>query len=192
MGLGWPESKTYQGITTFIEIRTPSSLTERGIVLSTLYADCVPLVFYDPWNRAIGMAHAGWRGNQGPHRSDHPSGDGAGFWQQKPSGCLVGIGPSIGPCCYSVGPEVAKEFAPLDVVHSREGKLFVDLSRANQRLLMREGVPPENIQASGNLHLLPSRSVFFPTGVPVETPAAWLQLWCSFDQGFCPSERRIP
>ncbi|MGI6558479.1 MAG: peptidoglycan editing factor PgeF [Limnochordia bacterium] len=127
---------------------TDALITDRkGIVLSTLYADCVPLVFYDPWNRAIGMAHAGWRGTRARIGPITLAAMGQAFGT-KPSGCLVGIGPSIGPCCYSVGPEVAKEFAPLDVVHSREGKLFVDLSRANQRLLMREGVPPENIQAS--------------------------------------------
>ena len=44
---------------------TDALITDRrGIVLSTLYADCVPLVFYDPRNKAIGMAHAGWRGTR--------------------------------------------------------------------------------------------------------------------------------
>ena len=35
---------------------------EPGIVLSTFYADCVPLYFVDPVHRAIGLSHSGWRG----------------------------------------------------------------------------------------------------------------------------------
>ena len=35
---------------------------EPGLVLSTFYADCVPLYFVDTAKKAIGLAHAGWRG----------------------------------------------------------------------------------------------------------------------------------
>ena len=35
---------------------------EPGLVLSTFYADCVPLYVVDPVHRAIGMSHSGWRG----------------------------------------------------------------------------------------------------------------------------------
>ena len=38
---------------------------EPGIVLATFYADCVPLFFVDPKNRAIGLSHSGWRGTVG-------------------------------------------------------------------------------------------------------------------------------
>lgn len=36
-----------------------------GVALVTSHADCVPLYFYDPVHRAIGLAHAGWRGSVG-------------------------------------------------------------------------------------------------------------------------------
>ncbi|NMB17612.1 MAG: peptidoglycan editing factor PgeF [Firmicutes bacterium] len=128
---------------------TDALITDRrGIALSTLYADCVPLVFYDPHSRAIGMAHAGWRGTRARIGPAALAAMGEAFGT-RPGDCLVGIGPSIGPCCYSVGPEVAKEFAPLDAVQSREGKLYVDLPRANRFLLLHEGIPPENIQLGG-------------------------------------------
>lgn len=33
-----------------------------GLVLTTFYADCVPLYFVDPVHRAIGLSHSGWKG----------------------------------------------------------------------------------------------------------------------------------
>ena len=38
---------------------------EPGVILSTFYADCVPLYFVDPVNKAIGLSHSGWRGTVG-------------------------------------------------------------------------------------------------------------------------------
>ena len=38
---------------------------EPGLVLSTFFADCVPLYFVDPVHHAIGMSHSGWRGTVG-------------------------------------------------------------------------------------------------------------------------------
>ena len=36
-----------------------------GLILSTFYADCVPLLFFDPVHRAVGCSHSGWRGTVG-------------------------------------------------------------------------------------------------------------------------------
>ena len=81
-------------------------ITRRsGLALTMRYADCVPLLFFDPVQRAIGIAHAGWPGTLagiGPAT--------VRAMQQTfgcdPSNIAAGIGPSIGPCCYEVGPEV--------------------------------------------------------------------------------------
>ena len=35
---------------------------EKGIVLATYFADCVPLYMVDTKNKAIGLSHSGWRG----------------------------------------------------------------------------------------------------------------------------------
>ena len=37
----------------------------HGICLVTFYADCVPLYFVDPVQKAIGLSHSGWRGQWG-------------------------------------------------------------------------------------------------------------------------------
>ena len=35
---------------------------QRGVALALTFADCTPLLLYDPVEQAIGLAHAGWRG----------------------------------------------------------------------------------------------------------------------------------
>jgi len=34
----------------------------KGIILGVVTADCAPVLFYDPVNKVIGAAHAGWKG----------------------------------------------------------------------------------------------------------------------------------
>ena len=82
---------------------------EPGLVLSTFYADCVPLLLLDPVHRAIGLSHSGWRGTVGRM--------GAGTvaamqreYGSRPQDLLCAVGPSICQDCYEVGDDVAKEF----------------------------------------------------------------------------------
>ena len=136
---------------------------ERGITLFTSYADCVPLFFIDPVNKAIGLSHSGWRGtvqrigkvtvdkmreNYGTNSAD----------------VIAAIGPSICFDCYEVSEDVAVKFMEefkddkLVVTSQREyfkshkiekeateGKYQLDLWRANQIVLMEAGIKPENI-----------------------------------------------
>lgn len=83
---------------------TDGMLTNSGIALMAFFADCVPVFFFHPDIRIIGLAHAGWKGTA--------SGI-AGKMIEKissygghPSRCLVGIGPCIGKCCYEVDENV--------------------------------------------------------------------------------------
>lgn len=78
---------------------------ERGTVLLLRFADCVPLMLYDPLRHVLALVHVGWRGlfaGVVPHT--------IAALQQAfacyPYDILAGIGPAIGPCCYEVGPEV--------------------------------------------------------------------------------------
>src|SRR3954464_5614659 len=80
----------------------------KGPVLAAFAADCIPLVFADPAARVCGAAHAGWRGTV--------AGVAANVIRQMtalgatPAGIRVALGPSIGPCCFEVGPEVVAAF----------------------------------------------------------------------------------
>ena len=72
----------------------------------------------------------------------------------KPEDCLVGIAPSIGPCCYEVGEEVVGECESSfpnnfgEIVIRRDGKIYIDLWQANKIQLLEEGFPEENIDVA--------------------------------------------
>lgn len=123
-----------------------------GVTLTTFYADCVPLYFLDPINKAIGLSHAGWRGTvNGIGKATVKAMEVA--FGTVPSKLLIGIGPSIGACCYEVSEDVIKEFEKktnrviigkialrIDARH-----YWLDLWQANALLLMEAGVKEENI-----------------------------------------------
>lgn len=125
---------------------------EEGICLMVLSADCVPVLLYDPENRVIAAVHAGWRGTAAKIVVETVRA------MQEKYGCkpehlLAGIGPSIGPCCFEVGQEVADVFRNLfpgnrDLVKvaTPVGKFRVDLWKANRMELLDAGLQAENIE----------------------------------------------
>ena len=86
---------------------------ERGIVLVTSYADCVPLYFLDPVHEAIGLAHSGWRGTvmeMGRHMVEAMSEN----FHTRPEDMIAAIGPAICGECYQVGSDVAEQFQGME------------------------------------------------------------------------------
>ena len=123
-----------------------------GVCLIILVADCVPMLFYDPFKKAIGVAHAGWRGTLKLIAANTVNTMMKKFGSL-PEDILVGIGPSIGPCCYKVGPEVLSQvktiFSPAScfIKHEcKEGTGYLDLWNLNCRQLLNVGVPEKNIE----------------------------------------------
>ena len=112
-----------------------------GVCVMVLLADCVPMLFYDPLGQVVGAAHAGWKGTAKliGKKVIQAMSDSFGC---RPSDMLVGIGPSIGPCCYEVGTEVISQFEA-DLV-DEHGHL--DLWGANRRQLLKAGVLSCNIE----------------------------------------------
>lgn len=128
---------------------------QEGICLMALSADCVPVLLYDPVARAIAAIHAGWRGTAAKIVEETVR-----MMQEKfgckPGHILAGIGPSIGPCCFEVGQEVADVFRDLlpgvtDLVHSAvtANKCRVDLWEANRQELLAAGLKADNIEIAG-------------------------------------------
>jgi polyphenol oxidase len=124
--------------------------TARDVALMLLFADCVPLLAYDPECQAVGVGHAGWRGTLAGL-----AGDLVAAMQRElgstPRDLCVAIGPSIGACCYVVGGAVAEAFRqrwPDDVgAYLRpDGPAWrLDLREANRRQLLGAGVPSDQI-----------------------------------------------
>jgi len=80
-----------------------------GLLLMLFFADCVPVYLVDPTRKAVGLAHAGWRGAAAniAARTVRTMTDELGC---SPSSCLAAVGPCIAGESYEVGPEVADRF----------------------------------------------------------------------------------
>lgn len=124
---------------------------EPGLVLSTFYADCVPLYFVDANHRAIGLSHSGWKGTAGRMGSATLEAMKREF-QTEPEEVFCAIGPSICQNCYEIGPEAALEFEREFPKHKGEillekenGKYQLDLWRANEIVLLEAGIKQEHL-----------------------------------------------
>lgn len=122
-----------------------------GLHFVLTFADCVPILFADADRGIVGGAHAGWRGTA--------AGIGPAVVQvmidsfgSRPQDIVAAIGPSIGPCCYSVGGEVLAEFSVHGYVPAAvedAGTLKLDLWESNARQLAGAGIARDAIEISG-------------------------------------------
>ncbi len=117
---------------------------DRPLVMR--FADCVPLLFYDPVKRAIGLAHAGWRGAVAGMAAATARALESTFGC-RPADMQALIGPAISRRNYQVGDEVATRAeayfgADAEVVtrDSANGGACLDLWRANRLDLERQGL----------------------------------------------------
>jgi polyphenol oxidase len=116
-----------------------------GVALLLRFADCQPIVLYDPTHHALGLVHAGWRGvAQGVARRAVEAMRQA--FGTRPKDLMAGLGPAIGPCCYVVGDEVAAAMGYAlpkwkEAMQSiGEGQWHLDLPAANAQQLAAAGV----------------------------------------------------
>ena len=127
---------------------------EPGCGLTMNFADCAPILLYDPQQRAIGLGHAGWQGAVRDLPGALVRAMQAAFGSD-PAGLWAGVGPCIGACCYEVGEPVIgavrEAFGatrPGDLLIPNNGpRPHFDLPEANRRSLQRAGV--RHIELSG-------------------------------------------
>jgi YfiH family protein len=121
-------------------------LTDRPeVTLFMRFADCVPIMFYDPVKNVVGVSHAGWMGTV-----RDVAGTTVRAMQERygsnPSDVIACIGPSIGPDHYEVGEDVISQARQLFgqdsdlVLQPHKERIHFDLWKANQYLLERAGV----------------------------------------------------
>jgi YfiH family protein len=124
-----------------------------GIILMVRVADCVPVILYEPEHAVVAVVHAGWRGTaEGIAKK-------AACLMAQRYGCdaasmYAGVGPSIGPCCYEVGGDVAEKIRgslpDSRRVLAQEGQdmFALDLQEANRLQLIEAGLDPARIEMS--------------------------------------------
>jgi YfiH family protein len=114
--------------------------SDGAVALCIRTADCVPVLMWDDHAGVIGAVHAGWRGLA-------LGIVGKAVNALRSMGCSsvhVGLGPSIGPCCYEVGPDVTAALG-VEPVRSRRNLPSVDLHAVARSQAAAAGVLPECI-----------------------------------------------
>lgn len=138
---------------------------KANVTLVTKYADCVPLFFVDPINKAIGLSHSGWKGTVS-RIGQITLEEMEKAFGSKPEDVIVIIGPSICMDCYEVGKDVASEFknafpskgqninklrdSTSEILkNNNRGRYQLNLWEANKRVLIEAGLSDEHIHISG-------------------------------------------
>jgi YfiH family protein len=117
---------------------------EPDLILLLRFADCVPVLLYDPAHDAVGLAHAGWRGTAAGVIPATVRAMTEAFGTR--SGALwAGIGPAIGADHYEVGAEVVEAVRATlsdsaDVAQKRGVRWHLDLPGAVAAQLKAAGV----------------------------------------------------
>jgi hypothetical protein len=109
-----------------------------GVTIGIRTADCVPILVADPETRMVACVHAGWRGTAANIIV-------AAVAELRSRGAeakdlCVAIGPSIGSCCYEVGPEVARRFDRWRLSGHNGNRSSLDLPAINETQLLEAGV----------------------------------------------------
>ncbi|MDK2808711.1 MAG: purine-nucleoside/S-methyl-5-thioadenosine phosphorylase / adenosine deaminase, partial [Clostridiales bacterium] len=138
-------------------LETDGLITDQSdCILTTSYADCVPLYFVDPVKKAVGLSHSGWRGTVGKIGAETVK------QMREQFGCksndlIAVVGPSICKDCYEVSEDVAKAFMAhfqkeqvQNFLRQTDASHYqLDLWKANEFVLKDSGLLPENIHISG-------------------------------------------
>lgn len=117
----------------------------QDVSLFMRFADCTPILLYDPNKKAVGIVHAGWQGTVKRVAGNAIKTMQSAFGSQ-PSDILAAIGPAIGPDHYEVGADVIEQVNysfgkdAARVLSEREGHVFFDLWLANTLVLEQAGV----------------------------------------------------
>lgn len=154
-GKGVVKPRDYENIDALIT-------DEAGIMLTTFFADCIPIYILDTVTPAIGMAHSGWKGTVGQ----------IGALTLKAmvkqygtlaKNCIVAIGPGIGPDAFEIGADVAEKIfalSPPNLKSLEKGKFLANLWKINQEMMCQAGVPEHNIVLAEHCTYMHSDSYF--------------------------------
>lgn len=118
---------------------------EASVTLYMRFADCVPVLLCDSRRKVIALAHAGWLGTVRGASVAAVNAMSKHF-ASAPADIIAGIGPSIGPDHYEVGPDVTARVADAfgsdadKLIAVRNGKTYLDLWKANELQLRQLGV----------------------------------------------------
>lgn len=135
-----------RGLVYPVEVPRDGLVTnEPNVALTIFSADCTPVLLYDPVTRAVGAAHAGWRGTASGIAARTVEAMCREFGS-RPENLRAAIGPCISQCCFETDSDVPEAMlAALGeeahcAIRSVGEKYYVDLKQLNAMWLRRVGV----------------------------------------------------
>ena len=141
--LGW------DALETAVENCDALITNQKGVMLTVLTADCVPILLFDPIQNVVATVHAGWKGTQQAivYKTIKKM---ETMFACEAKDMLAAVAPSIGVCCYEVGDEVIQYFLndKQAYIEKENGKYMLNLPYINIRQLLEVGLEEKNIEAS--------------------------------------------
>lgn len=127
-------SKNLSRLTSHVSLyeNTDALITDQPqIALVLNFADCVPIIFYDPVKKVIAASHAGWKGTVqkiGPETVEKM----IETFGCKAKDIIALIGPAIGKCCFEAKDDVLQQLR--DSISSQDTEAISD-TRADLKLI---------------------------------------------------------
>jgi len=133
---------------------TDGLITDKeDVALLIKFADCTPIILFDPETKVHASVHSGWRGTvkqisvRAINKMIHD-------FDAKKENIIAFVGPSIDIDNYEVGPEVYdafEDFEDRDSFFKPHGeKYLMSMTDANLSILRNAGIKEENIEVSRN------------------------------------------
>ena len=128
---------------------------ETSVCLAVKTADCVPILLFDPKQKAIAAVHSGWRGTV-QNIIGKTIEKMSLIYNTNPNELIAAIGPCISQEKYEVGNDVFEFFQQLfpeknlilQFNKANNKKAQLNLTEANKLLLIKSGVKEQNIECS--------------------------------------------
>lgn len=127
-------------------IKADAIITRQpNVSLLMRFADCTPILLFDPVSRSIGIAHAGWVGTV-EKIAEKTVLAMVKHYGSNPSDIIAAIGPSIGPDHYLIGRDVLERVQSSfpekfnQVIIFQNSRIYFDLWKANHLVLSEVGV----------------------------------------------------
>ena len=123
----------------------------EGVCIGVSTADCIPVLLYDPVQRAACAIHAGWRGTV-KRITEQAVAQMTAVYGTRPADIIAQIGPGIHLDSFEVGDEVYEAFQqegfPMQAISKKKEKWHIDLPECNRLLLIAKGIPADHIAVS--------------------------------------------
>lgn len=117
----------------------------KNVFLSVTIADCIPVYFYEPRQKIIGIAHCGWRGivagviETAVEKIIELGG--------KVENIEIAFGPGINVCHFEIQEDVLNKFNDYpEFIIRKDEKIFVDLKGIMRKQLGNLNIAFENIE----------------------------------------------